>query len=184
MRYFLFLFTLFYAVSLFSLEKSVEEKNNLDGIYGDAGHIGVEFSLGYQNFEYYKLRDNNYLSYVFKDNIVKFYFKGAVTYFSTDMNRINFLFETNSEAGSDYFVYKSFSFGIIDKIYVNEKWSTDVGMTTVFKGSYKFIINLGVTYYFFKKRSYYWVISDFFNILLNSASLSNNLYISWVYIFQ
>ena len=183
MKFFIFFFC-FFSLIIFSNELSVEEKNNLDGIYGDAGHIGAEFALGIQNFEYLKVREKAYFNYFYKNSITKVRFKTAVSYFSTDFNRVNFLMESNIVSDGRKFSYDSFSFAVIDKIYVNEDWSTDFGMTTVFKGNYRFLINFGLTYYFIKTKSYYWMISSYFNLLLNSISLSNNFYLSWIYVFQ
>jgi len=182
MKY-IYVLLLLFSLPIIAEPEVITQNDLLKNIYGNAGHIGTEFSFGINTFEYIYSRDTSYFRYLFKNNINRINIKGAITYFSTDYNRYTFLLESNIDIGSNYFKYQSFSFGIIDNLYLVDYLSADFGTTTVFEGSYKFFINLGISYYFIRTRHYYFILSDYFNILLNSVSISNTLYIKWMYIF-
>ena len=171
------------SISVNANEQLLEENSSLSGIYGNSGHVGINFSFGINTFEYYSLRYQNYLNYLTKNNVNRFNLNSAITYFSTDFNRFSFSIEANIDVTTDYLAYKSFSFAFIDNIYINKDWSVNLGIMTVFEGNYNFFINPGVSYYLIQTRNYYFIISNYFKILLNSVNISNTLYFEWMYIF-
>lgn len=180
---FFYIFIFILSVPISANEELLKENNNLEDLYGKSGHVGIEFSLGFNTFEYYSLRNNSYFKYLLKNDINRFNINTDITYFSTDFNRFSFLIEANIDISSNYFSYKSFSFGIIDNLYLNNDISVNSGIMTVFEGNYNFFINLGVSYYLIQTKHYYIILSDSFNVLLNTINISNTLYINWMYIF-
>ncbi len=180
---FFYIFIFILGISINANEELANENNKLEDIYGNSGHVGIEFSFGVNTFEYYSLRNSSYFKYLLKNDVNRFNINTNITYFSTDFNRFSFLIEANLDISTNYFSYKSFSFGIIDNIYLNNDISVNLGVMTVFEGNYNFFINLGASYYLIQTRHYYVILSDYFNILLNSVNVSNTLYIKWMYIF-
>jgi hypothetical protein len=179
----LYFFFIIYSLTIFSIDKDTDDYLILDGVSGNAGHIGGELSIGVDTFDYSYVRETNYVNYILKNNINRFKLRGGITYFSTDFNRYTFLLEANIDTGVNSISYKSFSFGLLDKIYLEDYFSLDFGGTTVFEGNYQFFINIGCSYYFIKSKNYYLLISDYFNILLNSINISNTFFFKWMYIF-
>jgi len=167
--------------------KAVEENNSrpkvLKGIYGNAGHIGIELSFGVNTFDYYYSRNEHYFNYLSKVNTYNLKFDGAITYFATDFNRYSFLLKSDVELSLSSASYKSFSFGIIDHIYLKDYLSANIGVITKFEGNYKFFVILGVSYYFFNSKNYHLILNNDLYLLLNSVNISNTLSLRWMYIF-
>ena len=180
---FIIIFLFLLQISVLAIEEVHSESHVLEGIYGNSGHIGFEFASGINSFDYYYSRDEHFFYYLGNMSAYDVKFDSSITYFSTDFNRYSFLISLNFIFSKNDIEYESFSFGVIDNMYIKDYISTDFGVIAKFEGGYKFFLILGVSYYFFNKRNYHLILSDNFNILLNSVNISNTISLKWMYIF-
>jgi len=166
-----------------STNPSVKTDYVLEGIEGNSGHIGSGLSLETNSFDYYYSREEHSFSYFNRIDVYNLKLDAFITYYSTDFNRYSFLIKFDFDVSLSKVSYKSFSFGIFDSIYLYNKFSVDLGLTTKFEGNYKFFISTGLSYYLYNGDNYYFILSNSFNFMLNSVNITNSFSLKWMYIF-